>query len=219
MIKLIQGDCLEVMKEIPDKSVDLVLTDPPYGMSFKSNYREEKYKEIINDSDLSWLDYFVNEIYRVTKENTAHYVFCSFHNIDLFKQALEKKFTIKNLLVWEKNNTGMGDLTADFASKTEFIWFIQKGRREIIGSRDPNIFTARKTGNNFHPTEKPIDLMEYLLSKFSNSEDTILDPFMGAGSTGIACKLSKRKFIGIELDQDYFKIAQDRINNTQSQLF
>ena len=211
MIQLIHGDCLEEMKKIPDGSVDMVLTDPPYGMSFQSNHRKEKYNTIKNDDSLEWMNEFVSQSYRVAKNNTAHYVFCSFHNIDIFKQAFEKKFKVKNILVWEKNNTSMGDLKADFAPKIEFILFLQKGRRLINGKRDPNIFKFARTGNKNHPTEKPVDLNEYLLSKFSNETETILDPFMGSGTTGVACKNLNRNFIGIELDETYFNIAKDRI--------
>lgn len=209
---LLLGDCLERMKEIPDGSVDLILTDPPYGMEFQSNYRNEKYSKIKNDKDLSWLDVWVDELFRVAAYNTAHYVFCSFHNVDKFKQALEQKFKIKNMLVWEKNNTSMGDLKADFAPKYEMIIFIQKGRRFINGKRDPNILKFNRTGNKLHPTQKPVDLLEYLLTKFSDKGQTILDPFMGSGSTGVAAKNLNRKFIGIEMDETYFNIAKNRIN-------
>lgn len=109
MIKLIQGDCLEKMKEIESGSVDMILTDPPYGMDFQSNYRNEKYGKIKNDKELSWLDAWSDECFRVAKKDSAHYVFCSFHNVDKFKLALERNFKIKNMLIWEKNNTSMGD--------------------------------------------------------------------------------------------------------------
>ena len=213
MIELIHGDCLEEMKKIPDGSIDMVLTDPPYGMSFQSNYRKEKYNTIKNDDSLSWIDEFVSQTYRIAKNNTAHYVFCSFHNIDIFKQSFQKRFKVKNILVWEKNNTSMGDLKADFAPKIEFILFLQKGRRLINGKRDPNIFKFARTGNKNHPTEKPVDLNEYLLSKFSAEIEIVLDPFMGSGSTGVACKNLNRKFIGIELDETYFNIAKQRIEH------
>mgnify|MGYP003648475865 CR=1 FL=1 len=211
MINLMQGDCLERMKEIPDGSVDMILTDPPYGMDFQSNYRASKYSKIKNDKDLSWLDVWAGEIYRAAADNTAHYVFCSFHNVDKFKQSLEKKFKIKNMLVWEKNNTSMGDLKADFAPKYEMIIFIQKGRRFINGKRDPNILKFNRTGNKLHPTQKPVDLLQYLMEKFSDEGAVILDPFMGSGSTGVAAKNLNRNFIGIELDENYFNIAKERI--------
>ena len=209
--KVIQGDCLEVMKDIPDKSIDMILTDPPYGMEFQSNYRKKQYNKITGDNNLDWIEEFVEQSYRVSKDNTAHYIFCSFHNIDIFKQAFQKRFKIKNILVWEKNNTSMGDLTADFAPKIEFILFIQKGRRTINGKRDPNIFKFSRTGNKLHPTEKPVDMFEYLLSKFSNENDTILDPFAGSGTTGVACKNLNRNYILIEKEPEYIDIINKRL--------
>lgn len=217
MIDLHHGDCLEVMKSIPDNSIDLVLTDPPYGMSFQSNHRENKHKKIANDDNLDWLPNLIVELYRVCKHNTAHYMFCSYHKIDIFKQEIEKYFTLKNILVWEKNNTSMGDLKADFAPKIEFVLFFQKGRREINGTRDANIFKSRRTGNELHPTQKPVDICEYLISKFSNEKDTILDPFMGSGTTGVACKNINRNFIGIELNDEYYNISKERIENMKVQ--
>lgn len=166
---LMFGDCLERMKAIPDGSVDMILTDPPYGMSFQSNYRAEKHTKIANDSDLGWLPAFAKECYRVAGDNTAHYAFCSFHHIDVFKQEFQKHFKIKNVLVWEKNNTSMGDLKADFAPKVEFVLFLQKGRRLIEGKRDPNIFKFAKTRNELHPTQKPVDMCEYLMGKFTST--------------------------------------------------
>ena len=212
-INLLNGDCFELLKDIPDGSVDMILTDPPYGMNFQSSHRKTKYEKIKGDSNLDWLDDFVDEIYRVSKPNTAHYVFCSFHHIDKFKQAIEKKFKVKNILTWVKNNTSMGDLKGDFAPKTEFIIFFHKGRKLINGKRDPNVLEFKKTRNELHPTQKPVDMTEYLIGKFSDEGDVILDPFMGSGTTGVACKNLKRNFIGMELDDDYFNIAKERIEN------
>ena len=210
-IDLLHGDCLELMKDIPDGSIDMILTDPPYGMDFQSGHRKTKYEKIKGDSNLDWLDDFVNEIYRVSKPNTAHYVFCSFHHIDKFKQAIEKKFKVKNILTWVKNNTSMGDLKGDFAPKTEFIIFFHKGRRLINGKRDPNVLEFKRTQNKLHPTQKPVDMTEYLIKKFSDEGDLILDPFMGSGTTGVACINTNRNFIGMELDGNYFEVAKGRI--------
>lgn len=210
-INLQQGDCLELMKDIPDESVDMILTDPPYGMAFQSGYRTSRYEKIKGDQSLDWLDDFIDEIFRVSKNNTANYMFCSFHHIDIFKQAIEKRFKVKNIITWVKNNTSMGDLKGDFAPKTEFIIFFQKGRRLINGKRDSNVFEYNKTRNEFHPTQKPVDMIEYMISKFSDEGNTILDPFMGSGTTGIACQNLNRDFVGMELDENYFKIAKERI--------
>ncbi|MDN7145281.1 DNA methyltransferase [Liquorilactobacillus mali] len=215
MINLQQGDCLELMKNIPDESVDMVLTDPPYGMAFQSRYRTSMYEKIKGDQNLDWLDDFVEEIFRVSKNNTAHYMFCSYHHIDIFKQAIQKRFNVKNIITWVKNNTSMGDLKGDFAPKTEFIIFFQKGRRLINGKRDSNVFEYNKTRNELHPTQKPVDMVEYMLSKFSDEGGVILDPFMGSGTTGVAATNLDRSFIGYEIDEDYFKIAEQRISEAQ----
>ena len=209
-----QGDCLELMKTIPDGSVDMVLTDPPYGMSFVSGFRKVAFNAIANDSSLEWIDDLASELHRITKDDTAHYVFCSYHHIDKFKQAFERHFKIKNILTWVKNNTSMGDLKGDFAPKTEFILFMQKGRCLIRGKRDCNVLQYARTGNELHPTQKPVDMLEFLISKFSDESMVICDPFMGSGSTGVAAKNTNRKFIGIELDQNYFEIAKKRIQDS-----
>ena len=209
--ELWHGDCLELMKNIPDGSVDLVLTDPPYGMSFKSNYRKEKYNEIQNDKSLEWLERYISECYRVLKNNSAIYCFCSWHNVDVFKQAIEKKFKVKNILIWEKNNTSMGDLKGSYAPKYEMIIFAHKGRKLLNGFRYADIIKASRTGNKKHPTEKPVDLLETFIKNSSDENTVVFDGFMGSGSTGVACVNTNRRFIGIELDGVYFNIAKERI--------
>jgi len=201
-----QGDCLEVMAGFEDKSVDMILTDPPYGMDFQSNRRANKHAKIEGDKDIKQVEEFARESYRISKGNTAHYIFCSFHNIDIFKQAFEKHFTIKNILVWVKNNTSMGDLLGNFAPKTEFILFLQKGGRKINGTRDANVFVFARTNNELHPTQKPVDLFAYLIQKFSDISDTILDPFAGSGTTAIAAIRTKRNYILIEKERQQLTI-------------
>lgn len=212
MIDLRQGDCLEVMKSIPDDSVDMVLADPPYGMSFQSGRRKVKHRAIENDDTLLWIDDFMSQCSRIAKGDTAHYFFCSWHNVDIFKQAAEKYFKVKNVLVWVKNNHGSGDLLADYAPKHELVLFCHKGRRKYNGKRECNILEFAKTNNALHPTQKPVDMLEFMIEKFSDEGQVVIDPFMGSGSTGVACVNTNRKFIGIELDETYFKVAQSRIN-------
>jgi len=209
--KVIQGDCLEVMKNIPDKSIDLVLTDPPYGMEFRSNHRKEKYEKIENDNNLIWLEDFLKESYRVLKDNTHIYIYCSFHNIDIFKQEVSKLFEVKNILVWVKNNTGMGDLEGDYAPQYEFCIYARKGNKKLNRGRDSNILYFDKTGNINHPTEKPVSLMGFLIKKSTDENDTVLDCFLGSGTTAVACKQLKRNFIGIEINEKYCEIARQRL--------
>ena len=215
-IQLYNGDCLELMKNIPDGSVDLVLTDPPYGMDFQSHFRKEMYSKIGNDKVLDWLESYVDECFRILKDNTAVYFFCSWHNVDIFKQAIEKKFKIKNILIWEKNNTSMGDLKGSYAPKYEMIIFAHKGRKLLNGFRYADVIKANRTGNKVHPTEKPVDLLELFIKNSSNENEVVFDGFMGSGSCGVACVNTNRNFIGIELDKGYFDIAEKRINEAQN---
>ena len=120
-------------------------------------------------------------------------------------------------LIWDKGNKIMGQF---YMSQFEYILFFRKGRGVKInncGTSDilsiPNIKTKDKNGNNIHDTEKPVDLMRILIDNSSKESETVLDPFMGSGSTGVACKNLNRNFIGMELDENYFKIAEDRIEN------
>ena len=213
--KLYKGDCLEVMDKLIKQNVkvDAIITDPPYGINFKSNYRKEKYNLIQNDDNLKFLDLFFEKTYELLIDNAHIYVFCSWNNIDKFKIAFEKHFKLKNIIVWEKNNTSMGDLKGSYAPKHEFILFGHKGRRLRNGKRLPDVLQANRTGNKLHPTQKPVSLLQIFIEQSSNENETILDPFMGSGSTGVAALNTNRKFIGIELDEKYFNIAKDRLEN------
>ena len=213
MYKLYNGDCLEVMDKLieEDIKVDCILTDPPYGMNFKSNHRKNKYEKIENDNNLNFLPLLFNKLYKILNDNSHIYCFCSWHNIDKFKIEFEKYFKLKNIIVWEKNNTSMGDLKGSYAPKHEFILYGHKGRRLRNGFRYADIIKAKRTNNKLHPTQKPVDLLELLLKQSTNENEIVLDCFMGSGSTGVACVNTGRKFIGIELDKNYFDIASKRI--------
>lgn len=213
MIKLYQGDCLEIMDRMIAEGVkvDSVITDPPYAIDYQSHRRKTLYKKIKNDTNLDWLDDFFNKAYNCLKDNTAIYCFCSWHNVDTFKQKIEKYFKIKNILIWVKNNHGSGDLQASYAPTYELIIYANKGRCLIKSKRPEDVLYANKTGNKIHPTQKPVDLLENFIKTSTYEKEIILDPFMGSGSTGVACKNLNRNFIGIELEEEYFNIAEQRI--------
>ena len=197
-IELIHGDCLEEMKKIPDKSIDLVLTDPPYGMSFVSNHRKEKYNSIVGDDKFPlWI---FDEFKRIAK--CGIYVFCRWDNLHAFPKP-------KSVIAWVKNNWSMGDLKHEHGRQWEAITFYNLQYHKFI-KRIPDVIRANRTGNKLHPTEKPVELIKKLIE--CNVCETVLDPFIGSGTTGVACVNTNRKFIGIELDENYFNIAQNRIN-------
>ena len=217
--EIINKDWEEAIKDIDNNIIDLVVTDPPYGMSFKSNYRKVKHKAIQNDDNLDWLPDWVTELKRVCKEDAHLYIFCSWHNIDVFKKEVGKYFNVKNILIWEKNNTGMGDLEGDYAPKYEMILFCSNGKKKLNGGRDANILKAKRTQNENHPTEKPINLISYLIDKSSNKGDLVLDTFGGSCGTAIASRQRERNCICIEIEQDYCRVANNRLNNTTMSLF
>lgn len=217
--QIICGDCLQVMKLIPDKSVDLVLTDPPYGMSYVSSWRKQKHEEIDLDDNLEWVGGFLKEIFRVLKDDTHAYVFCNDYAISEFRSiAKEIGFTPKRTLVWVKNNHTSGDLEGDYANKTEFILYLHKGRKLLNGGRDTNVLFYDRENCESHPTIKPVQLLKYLAIKSSNENDLVLDPFLGSGTTARACKDLGRRFIGIEISEKYCSIAEERLKQSVIQL-
>ncbi len=218
--KIIQGDCLEVMKTFADKSFDLVLTDPPYGMDYQSSRRTDKYEKIAGDVSLEWLTPFLKEAYRVMKDNSHIYLFCNDFAISDFRKELGGVgFTPKRALVWVKNNHTSGDLEGDYGNKTEFVVWGHKGRRVLNGKRDTNVIHEKRQDTDYHPTQKPVDLMYYFLMKSTNEGDSVLDPFMGSGTTLVAAKHLKRNCTGIEISEKYCKIAQERLDSVPMQLF
>lgn len=212
-----EGDCLELMREIPDGSVDLVVTDPPYLMNYRSNRRvkSDRFRHIENDVDSHELisDY-IKECHRILKEDTAIYMFCSWHHIEFFKTEFEKYFKLKNLIVWNKNVHGSGDLKGAYAPKHEFILFGHKGRTLFREKRVPDVMDFAKIPSKrlTHPTEKPTELLDVFIRNSSDEGDVIFDGFAGTGSTGLSALRNGRKFVGCEIDEEYARIANERIN-------
>ena len=145
------------------------------------------------------------------------YIFCSWHNIDKFKSEIQKFIKIKNILIWNKNNFGSGDLFSDYAPKYENIIFCNPRNKPLNGKRIANVLNYAKTLNELHPTEKPINLFSLLIEKSSNENELILDCFSGSGTTAIACHNLKRRFICIEKDVEYYKKSVERLKAVQAQ--
>ena len=218
--KLLKGDCLSVMKDLYDESIDLIVTDPPYLIKYKTNHRKDKNhdfcSEIDNDDNYDLISNFFHESYRVLKNNSAMYCFCSPKTIDYFLQcARSSGFNIKNQIVWVKNNWTAGDLQAQFGQQYEIILLLNKGRKKFNGKRLTDVWEfPRVSGKEqLHQNQKPVNLLMQCIEKHSNENDVVLDCFMGSGSTGVACLNTNRNFIGIELDENYFNIAKERIES------
>ena len=219
-IKLYCDDCLNIMKQIENESIDLIVTDPPYLIKYKTNYRKNKdhdfCSEILNDDNEQLIIDYIKECYRILKNNTAMYMFCNCDKVDFFKQELENAgFKIKNMIIWVKNNWTAGDLKAQFGKQYEIIFLVNKGRKCFNGKRitDVWMFDRISGKKQLHQNQKPVDLLKQCILKHSDENDIIFDGFMGSGSTGVACIETGRKFIGVELDKKYFEIAKERIDN------
>ena len=219
-IKLYCDDCLNIMKQIENESIDLIVTDPPYLIKYKTNRRKNKdhdfCSEILNDDNEQLIIDYIRECYRILKNNTAMYMFCNCDKVDFFKQELENAgFKIKNMIIWVKNNWTAGDLKAQFGKQYEIIFLVNKGRKCFNGKRitDVWMFDRISGKKQLHQNQKPVDLLKQCILKHSDENDIIFDGFMGSGSTGVACIETNRKFIGVELDKKYFEIAKERIDN------
>ena len=198
-------------------------------MNYRSNRRKktDRFDKIMNDKDnYNLIQEYFQKCNRIMKDNTAIYSFCSWHNIDFFKHEFEKYFKLKNILIWNKNNHGTGDLKGSYAPKYEFILFGHKGRTLLRGKRIPDVIDCDKIPSKklTHPTEKPQELLEIFIEQSSDKGDIIFDGFMGTGSCGIVAVNLDRSFIGIELNANYFEVAQNRIetaklNVRQNRLF
>jgi DNA modification methylase len=193
------GDAREI---VPALQFDSVLTDPPYGMSFRSNHRQERHDDIANDET----DELLQWACRLRPKHSA-YVFCRWDN--LF--AVPKP---RSVVTWVKNNWSMGDLEHEHARQTELALFYPGEAHDFPKGRPTDMIRAPRTGNDYHPTEKPVQLMRAVAEWTRGS---VLDPFMGSGSTGCAVVALGRSFIGIEIYEPYFDIACKRIEDAQRQ--
>jgi len=200
------GDCLEILPTLP--KVDAVITDPPYGMHYKSGHATNELwcagRVIAGDETTAARDFIVSAM------DCPMLIFGTW--------KIKRPKSTKMVLVWDKGGAlGMGDLSIPWKPDHEEIYVIGKG---FVGSRDsgsvlrhPPVQSMAKNGR-LHPTEKPVGLIEKLLRKTAG---LILDPFMGSGPTGVACANLGRKFIGIEIEPKYFDIACERIDNAYRQ--
>lgn len=195
------GDCRDIIPSI--EKIYAVVTDPPYGMNFQSNHRKEKHLKIADDHDESLL-LWACELPAVHSK----YIFCRWDNL----WSVPKP---KSLITWVKDNHSMGDLKHEHGRQTEVALFYPGEKHSFPGKRPNDVIKAARTGNNFHPTEKPVGLMEVVCGWTAG---TIFDPFMGSGSTGVAAIHAGRQFIGVEREKKYFDIACERISRSVDQI-
>lgn len=209
-VKLYKGDCLEKMKLIEDGSVDLILTDIPYdAVNRQSNGLRNLDK---GNADIITFDLnlFLEEVYRVTSNSVC--VFCGKEQFStIYEFFASKKGTVRPV-VWEKSNPSPMNGQYIYLSGVEFaVWFKKSGAKTFNAHCKNTVFKYPNGRSKLHPTEKNHDLLKDLILDNTNEGDIVFDPCMGSGSHGIVAIENNRKFIGIELDDNYFNIAAERI--------
>ena len=234
MIEIHNDDCLNVFKTINDNSIDLIVSDIPYKIvsggctkdtvkiratkfmgEMLDRYSLEDHNliksgKLFKHNDIKFSE-FLPSLYRILKDDSHCYLMVNGRNLNELQNEAEKVgFKYQNLLVWDKGNATPNKW---YMNACEFILFLRKGKAKNINNLgSKTILSVPNVRNKMHPTEKPVELMQILIENSSNENDTVLDPFMGSGSSGVACINTHRNFIGIELDKTYFDIAQNRIN-------
>ena len=202
------------MDEVDDNSIDCIIIDPPYFLPV-THYQTRK-KQVRNFADLGILEFFFKHVFeefkRIIKSTGTIYVFCDGQSYPMFWLYLFPFVKGVRPLVWDKKTSING---YSWRHQHELIIFAEMSEAKPIPSGDGDIlrFNAVKVDERKHPAEKPIDLIKYILENTSKEGDIILDMFCGSGSTLVACKELNRKYIGIELGEDYIKIAKDRLEN------
>ena len=203
--RIIPGDCVDVLKGVPSRSIDFVLTDPPYI----TNYVSRDGRTVPNDDNDAWLKPAFAEVFRVLKNDSFCVSFYGWHQADRFITAWrEAGFRISGHIVFAKR----------YASRQRFLkyqhesaYLLTKGKPQLPGAALPDVLPWSYTHNRLHPTQKPVDVLKTLIKSFSAPGETVLDPFCGSGSTLIAAYALNRKYLGVELDPGYFEIASQRL--------
>ena len=232
---LLHGDSRELIQQIPDNSVDLLLTDPPYNLSpystgnMKFTWRKEINNDLANWDQTSfepaaWRDEFM----RVLKPTGTIFAFCSYNLIGKWHEVFDPVFDTFQFFVWHKTNPIPKFRKAGFLNSCEMIvcmwdqghtWNFGKQNEMHNFIEAPICMGRERLKNPTHPTQKPLRVLRHLVKIASNPGDVVFDPFMGVGSTGVAALELERKFIGYELDETYFQAAQQRIEDYSNTLF
>jgi len=222
--RIYQMDCLEGMKLIPDESIDLLLTDPPYNVSRKSNFHTMGRKGVdfgewdkeFNQKE--WLEVACRKI----KKGGSAIIFNDYKNIGAMKGVLENnQMTIKEMLIWRKTNPMPRNRDRLYVTSIEIaIWAVKGKGWTFNRQRDTyenGIFECPIVNHKqrIHPTQKPLEVIQELIKIHSNEGDVVLDCFMGSGTTAVACELNNRKWIGFELEREYFELANKRLEQIE----
>lgn len=212
--KIYNEDCLEGIQKIASASIDTIITDPPYFIGMTHNGKKGNYNDLIIMKP--FFDSLFSEFSRVIKENGKVYIFCDWRTYAFYYPLLLKHISVRNMLVWDKIS-GPG---SSYAFTHELILFAEKDTPYMKGS---NIFRipgfsagAKKTnGEMLHPTQKPVEVIEKLITDSTKEGDLVLDCFMSSGTTAVATKKLNRNFIGFEIQEKYITISENRLKQVE----
>lgn len=228
-------DCSEGMKRIPDNTIDLIIADPPYVVSRKSNFHTMKDRKTQRTGvDFGeWDHVFTNEKWlvecaRVLKPGGSLIAFNDFKKATIIVELCEENaLEYKDTIIWQKTNPMPRNRDRRYAPSIEMMqWFVKPKGKWVFNRKDekyevPVIKCASESGGAFkryHPTQKPIALIQKIVELHSNEGEVVLDPFMGSGATAIACINSDRNYMGFELDEFYYETLTERIDNHEQQM-
>lgn len=224
---LYSGNAYTVIDELEKNNikVDHIITDPPYNISHESNFdtlKNPRKGTYFGDWDknfdlLSWIPKYE----KILKTNGSMIVFCSYRFISFIIETMEKSnLAVKDIIVWRKSNPMPRNIDRRYVQDMEFaVWCVKKNAKWVFNKdkNKPYMRSLIETGTvsgaerTIHPTQKSLKLMEEIIKTHTNENDIVIDPFMGSGTTGVACLLLNRKFIGVELEKEYFDISVERI--------
>lgn len=200
-----QGDCIDVMRQMPSRSVDFILTDPPYLV----RYKDRAGRSIANDDNADWLLPASQEMFRVLRNDALCVSFYGWAQTDRFVGAWRAAgFSIVGHIVFRKKYAS----ASRFVSYThESAYVLAKGRPALPHNPPADVIDFPYTGNRLHPTQKPVEVLRPLIETFCPQDGLVLDPFCGSGSTLVAACNAGRDYLGIELDHTYHRIAAQRL--------
>lgn len=237
MINLMLGDCLDRMKEIQYKSVDAIICDPPFNIVEKIGKNIHLFRQASKQADtsisaesmafdigfdqISWLEVASKRL----KKGGNFLIFNDWENLgDIAKEARRIGLKVKMIGHWQKTNPCPAEWGRRFVAGREYYIHLTNGGRNTFNTDKPHngcfempLTRPSEKVCGKHPNQKPIKLMSEIIEVLTNAGDLVLDPFMGSGTTGVACVNLNRNFIGIELDEGYFNIAQERIQKAQKE--
>ncbi len=232
--QLIQGDCMELLKNIPDRSIDLILCDPPYNLAKYStgNMKFDWRSEINNDvakwdlKELAPID-FLTEFKRILTPSGNIFIFTSYNMIGRWHEVFDPEFDTFQFMVWHKTNPVPSIRKTSFLNSCELIvcmwnrghtWNFSRQNEMHNFIERPICLGGERLKSPKHPTQKPISVMKHIIKLASHEDDIVLDPFMGVASTGVAARELGRRFLGFELDKEYYIAGTKRMKDCETRI-